>query len=178
MIIRKNMVMLENILTAPEIDGVLLGSDWGTQNDLIMSPERFRTMLKPGEIQEYNLIKKYGKHVFVHSCGNILRIMGYLVEMGVDCLNPVQPECMDLAFLKKEYGGHITYFGGISTQKTLPYGSPEEVKAETRKVIELMNRDGGYITSPSQAIQTDVPYKNLKALIDTAREYWKGDTRL
>ena len=172
MIIRKNMVMLENILTAPEIDGVLLGSDWGTQNDLIMSPECFRTMLKPGEIREYNLIKKYCKHVFVHSCGNILRIMDDLVEMGVDCLNPVQPECMDLGFLKNKYGARITYFGGISTQKTLPYGDPGEVKAETRRVIELMNRDGGYITAPSQDIQIDVPYLNLKALIDTAREYW------
>jgi uroporphyrinogen decarboxylase len=171
LIIRKNLVMLENILTAPEIDGVLLGSDWGSQRDLMMSPETWRAMIKNGEQQEYDLIHRYGKDAFVHSCGNILRIMGDLAEMGLDGLNPVQPECMDLAFLKKEYGGRLTWYGGISTQKTLPYGTPAEVRAETRRVIELMSTNGGLITSPSQEIQTDVPYDNLRALIDTAKEF-------
>jgi uroporphyrinogen decarboxylase len=165
--------MLENFLTAPEVDAVLLGSDWGAQRDLLMSPDCFRTMLKPGEKQEYDLIKKYGKQVFIHSCGNILRIMGDLVELGVDCLNPVQSECMDLEFLKKEYGENISFYGGISTQKTLPYGTPAEVCTEARRVIELMSRSGGYLTSPSQEIQTDVSYDNLRALIDTAGEYWR-----
>jgi uroporphyrinogen decarboxylase len=173
LIIRKNLVMLENFLTAPEVDAVLLGSDWGTQQDIIMSPDCFRTMIKPGEKQEYDLIKKYGKQVFIHSCGNIRRIMGDLVELGVDCLNPVQPECMDLEFLKNEYGGRISFYGGISTQKTLPYGTPAEVKAEARRVIEMMSRDGGYLTAPSQQIQIDVSYENLRALIDTAGEYWR-----
>jgi uroporphyrinogen decarboxylase len=171
LIIRKNLVMLENILTAPEPDAVLLGSDWGTQRDLIMSPECFRRMIKPGEKQEYDLIKRYGKQVFIHSCGNVLRIMDDLVELGVDCLNPVQPECMDLQVLKQNYGDHISYYGGISTQKTLPYGTPAEVAEETRRTIELMARNGGYVTSPSQGIQIDVPYENLRALIDTAKEY-------
>ena len=171
-IIMKNLVMLENVLSAPESDGVLLGSDWGTQLDLIMSPECFRTMIKPGEQKEYDLIKKYNKHVFIHSCGNITRILGDLVEMGVDCLNPVQPECMDLEFIRNEYGDRLTWYGGISTQKILPFGTPEEVRRETKRIIEMMYNNGGYITAPSQQIQIDVPYRNLKALIDTAREYW------
>ena len=171
MIIRKNMVMLENILTAPEIDAVLLGSDWGTQKDLIMSPKCFRRMIKPGEKQEYDLIKRYGKKVFIHSCGNILKIIDDLIELEVDCLNPVQPECMDLVLLNKIYGTKLSFYGGISTQDTLPYGKPEDVRAVTRKVIELMGKNGGYITAPSQFIQTDVSYENLKILIDTAKEY-------
>ena len=65
----------------------------------------------------------------------------------------------------------MAYFGGISTQRTLPYGTPEDVAAETRSIVKLMSRNGGYITSPSQEIQTDVPYENLKALIDTAKEF-------
>lgn len=171
MIIRKNLVMLENVLTAPEIDGVLLGSDWGTQRDLIMSPESWRRMIKPGEKQEYELIKRYGKDVFVHSCGCITRIMEDMVELGLDGLNPVQPECMDLGFLKREYGDAITFYGGISTQQTLPNGTPAEVAAEVRETVALMSVDGGYITSPSQEIQTDVSYENLRALIDTAAEF-------
>ncbi|GHU64903.1 hypothetical protein FACS189447_02810 [Spirochaetia bacterium] len=167
----KNIVMLENFLTAPEIDGMLLGTDWGTQRDLFISPDCFRTIFKSGEKKQYELIKSYGKKVFVHSCGNILRIMEDLAELGVDCLNPVQPECMDLEFLKKEYGSRLSYYGGISTQKTLPYGTSADVRTETSRVTELMSQNGGYIISPSQHIQIDVSYENLRALIDTARDY-------
>ena len=70
--------------------------------------------------------------VWVHSCGNIQRILPDLAEMGVDALNPVQPECMDIYELKEKHGDKITFWGGISTQQTLPYGTPEEVVAETR----------------------------------------------
>lgn len=170
-IIRKNLVMMENFLVRPEIDGVLLGSDWGTQRDLIMSPESWRKMIKPGEEAEYKLVKKYGKHVFIHSCGCITGIMKDIVELGVDVLNPVQPECMDLKQLKSDYGSKLTYYGGISTQKTLPYGTPAEVAAETARTIELMAKDGGYITASSQELQSDVPYENVKALIETAKRY-------
>lgn len=171
MIIRKNIVMLENILQAEELDGVLLGSDWGTQRDLIMSPACWRELIKDGEKQEYDLIKAYGKNVFVHSCGKVDRIMGDLVEMGLEVLNPVQPECMELGGLKRDYGEKLTFFGGISTQRTLPYGTPEEVWKETEDTIRLMSVNGGYITAPSQEIQTDVPYENLRALIDAARAH-------
>ena len=171
LIIRKNLVMLENILTCKNIDGVLLGSDWGSQKDMLMSPACFRTMIKPGEQQEYDLIHKYGKDVFVHSCGNIERIMGDLVEMGVDGLNPVQPECMDLQMLQDRYGASIAYYGGISTQKTLPYGTPDEVRQEVDAIVEIMNRNDGYIIAPSQEIQEDVPYENLIALIEQAKKW-------
>ena len=128
-------------------------------------------MLKKGERRQYEAIKKEGKHVFVHSCGCILKIMEDIVELGVDVLNPIQPECMDIAELKEKYGEHLTFWGGISTQKTLPYGTPEEVRKETEETIKLMSRGGGYITCPSQEVQTDVPYENLKALIETARAF-------
>ena len=170
-IIRKNMVMLENMVYHPEIDGVLLGSDWGSQQSLLMSPAIWRDMIKPGEQKEYDLIHGAGRDVWVHSCGNIEQILPELVQMGVNVLNPVQPECMDIVALKRKFGESLTFWGGISTQQTLPYGSPEEVKKETQAVIETMGQNGGYITAPAQEIQGDVPYENLKALIDTARYY-------
>jgi Uroporphyrinogen-III decarboxylase len=171
LIIRKNIVMLENILHTDSFDGVLLGSDWGTQRGLIMSPDCWRTMIKHGEKAEYDLIHSFGKDVWVHSCGKIDAIMSELCEIGMDVLNPVQPECMDLKELKENYGHLITYYGGISTQRTLPYGTPDEVAAETEYTINLLSNNGGYITAPSQEIQTDVPYENLRALIDTAKKY-------
>jgi uroporphyrinogen decarboxylase len=169
-IIDKNMVMLENFLCTREIDGVLLGSDWGSQMDLLMSPDTWEDMIRPGEQREYDLIHSYGKDVWVHSCGNIQKIIPSLIEMGLDVLNPVQPEAMDLATLKREYGEHLTFWGGISTQRTLPYGTPDEVKQETRSVRALMSRGGGYILAPAQEIQGDVPAANILALIEAAKE--------
>ena len=170
-IIKNNMEMLDVLLKCPDYDGVLLGSDWGTQRDLIMSPAMWRKMIAPGEQREYDAIRAAGKHILIHSCGCILKVMRDLCDMGVDVLNPVQPECMDLEFLKREYGDRLTFWGGISTQTVLPYGTPAEVRAETARVIRLLSEHGGYITCSSQEIQTDVPYENLRALIDTAREY-------
>lgn len=171
MIIRKNIVMLENILCDDHTDAVLLGSDWGTQRDLIISPTCFRTMIKPGELREYELVHRYSKDVIIHSCGDIIKIMPDLVEMGIDMLNPVQPECMDIRMLKEKYGADICFYGGISTQKTLPYGTVSEVIRETDETIALLAENGGYVTAPSQEIQTDVPYENLRALIDAARAH-------
>ena len=168
-IIARNMEMLPDTLKCPYYDGILLGSDWGTQNDLIMSPDTWHNMIERGEKVQYDLIHSAGKDVMVHSCGCILRIMDDLVRLGVDILNPVQPECMDLQYLKDNYGDKITFWGGITTQGVLPFGTPDEVRAETQRVIDILSKNGGYITCSSQEIQTDVPYENLKAMIDTAR---------
>lgn len=173
-IIEKNMVMLDNFLALPEIDGVMLGSDWGSQLDLLMSPAVWEEMIRPGEQREYDLIHSYGKDVWVHSCGNIVKALPSLVEMGLDVLNPVQPEAMDIAMLKREFGEHLTFWGGISTQQTLPYGTPDEVRAEARRVRDMMSECGGYIFSPSQAVQDDVPLENILALFEVARETGGG----
>ena len=169
-IIEKNLVMLENFLAAPEIDGVLLGSDWGTQLDLIMSPQTWEAMIRPGEQREYDLVHGYGKDVWVHSCGNIVKVIPSLIEMGVDVLNPIQPEAMDIERLKADYGDKLTFWGGISTQRAVPFGSPDDVKKETRRVRDLMSKNSGYILAPSQEIQGDVPAENIIALIETAKE--------
>jgi uroporphyrinogen decarboxylase len=169
-IIEKNMVMIENFIDAPEVDGVLLGSDWGTQLDLIMSPDTWHEMIAPGEQREYDLVKGKGKDLWVHSCGKIEKIIPSLIEMGLDVLNPVQPEAMDIAKLKSDYGDKLTFWGGISTQQTLPKGTPDEVRKETRRVRDLMSKGGGYILAPAQEIQGDVPAENIVALVETAKE--------
>lgn len=170
-IIEKNIIMLENILSWPELDGVLLGSDWGSQQGLLMSPAMWRDMIAPGEQREYELVHSAGKDVWLHSCGNIQSILPDLVEIGLDVLNPVQPECMDIYKLKDDFGDQLTFWGGISTQRTLPYGTPEDVRREVRQVVEYMRQGGGYITSPAQEIQTDVPVENMFALIDEAARH-------
>jgi uroporphyrinogen decarboxylase len=170
LIVEKNLVMLENFLTVAEIDGVLLGSDWGCQRGPLMQPELWDDLIRPGEQREYDLVHAYGKDVWVHSCGDVQTLVPRLVEMGLDVLNPVQPECMDIAALKREFGDRLTFWGGISTQRTLPYGAPDEVRAECRRVRDLMAQGGGYIFSPAQGIQGDVPPANIVALLEVARE--------
>lgn len=169
-IIDKNMVMLENVMTIPEIDGILLGSDWGSQRGLLMSPSVWEDMIAPGEQREYDLIHSYGKDVWVHSCGCIDVIIPRLVEMGLDVLNPVQPECMDIQKLKQDFGDKLSFWGGISTQDTLPYGTPEEVKKEARRVRDILAKNGGYVLAPSQSLQGDVPVDNILALMEVANE--------
>ena len=168
-IIHKNLVMLENIVHTPGLDGILLGSDWGSQRDLLMSPEVWREMIAPGEQKEYDLLHEAGLDVWVHSCGDIRKIMSDLYRMGVDVLNPIQPECMDIFELKKLYGDKMTFWGGISTQQTLPMGTPDDVRRECEAITAALSQNGGYIIAPSQEIQADVPYENLCSLIDTAK---------
>ena len=108
------------------------------------------------------------------TCGDIRDIMPELCKIGVDALNPVQPECMDIRKLKRAYGGTLCLHGGISTQQTLPFGSPGDVIRQTEETIAVMSQGGGYITAPSQEIQTDVPYENLRALIDAAKAHCSG----
>ncbi|MBT3375289.1 MAG: hypothetical protein HN742_23315 [Lentisphaerae bacterium] len=170
LIIDRNMAMLENVLHCPEIDGILLGSDWGSQRGLLMSPDVWDELIRPGEQREYDLVHAYGKHVWVHSCGKIDGLIPRLADMGVDVLNPLQPECMDIAAIKDEVGDRMAFWGGINTQQTLPFGTPDEVRAESRRTRDLLSRGGGYIFAPAQDVQGDVPLANLEALLEVARE--------
>ncbi|MDR1734595.1 MAG: hypothetical protein LBR73_06945 [Oscillospiraceae bacterium] len=169
-IVERNMEIIPKLIN-PYIDGILLGSDWGTQLDLLFSPTMWKEMIYPGQKRQFDFLKAQGKVRLLHSCGQISRILDGVCDLGVQILNPVQPECMDLDMLKTKWGEKLTFWGGVSTQRTLPYGTPAEVRKETESVIGILAKRGGYITSPSQEIQTDVPYENLVALIETARAY-------
>ena len=168
-IIDRNLVMLENVLHCEAIDGVLLGSDWGSQRGVLMSPDVWDDLIRPGEQREYDLVHGYGKDVWIHSCGKIDALVPRLVDMGIDVLNPVQPECMDLAVLKRDHGERLTFWGGVSTQQLLPFGTPDEVREESRRFREMMRQGGGFIFAPAQDVQADVPMANLEALLEVAR---------
>ena len=169
-IIDRNLAMLENVVHRPEIDGILLGSDWGSQRGELIRPEVWDELIRPGEQREYDLVHAWGKHVWVHSCGKIDQLIPALVEMGVDVLNPVQPECMDVAALKRDHGSRLAFWGGINTQQTLPFGTAAEVRAAARQTRDLLAAGGGYILAPAQDVQADVPFANLDALLEVARE--------
>ena len=104
-----------------------------------------------------------------HSDGNLEAIFDDLVEIGFDCIDPIQPECMDVVDIKRRFGSRVCLHGTISCQHTLPHGTVAEVEAEARERIHSCGRDGGLILSPSNTIQMDVPVENILALYDTAK---------
>jgi len=149
-----------------EVDGMLFGDDWGQQKGLLMGPGLWREFIKPRVRKMYDLVKSAGKSVFIHCCGNVEELFPDLIECGVDVFNPFQPEVMDVFKLKREYGRDISFYGGISTQKTLPYGSVSEVREEVRRLITIVGDDGGYIAAPAHSVTADARPENVAAMIE------------
>ncbi len=172
-IVTADLMCLELMLAA-DVDGVLLGCDWGSQQALMMSPAMWRKYIGPRHARMFAKIREAGKYAFLHSCGNIVTVLPDVVAMGVQVLNPAQPECMDIGMLKDTFGADLTFWGGVSTQQTLPYGTPEEVRQETREVAARLGQGGGYILSPAQGVQGDVPLENIVAMIEEAERLFEG----
>ena len=153
-----------------DIDGFYFGDDYGQQRGLLMSPETWCKFIKPGLAKMFEKVKATGKVVALHCCGNIEAILCDLIDMGLDIYQTVQPEVYDLKKLKAEYGKDITFWGAISTQQTLPFVSPSELKDVVRKTIDIMNHNGGYIAGPTHRIPEDVPAENVAALIEIFKQ--------
>ncbi|MGA2031233.1 MAG: uroporphyrinogen decarboxylase family protein [Thermoguttaceae bacterium] len=150
-------------------DGVALSDDYGTQRGLLMSPAHWRKFIKPRVAEIYGLAKTHNRTVFHHSCGNIVPIIGDLIDMGLDVLHPIQPEAMDAAALKRQFGAHVTLCGGVRTQDLLPNGTPRQIRDEVRRLKAVMADGGGYILESGITLQSDIPTENLLALIEEAR---------
>jgi len=164
-----NVRVIRNATKYP-IDGFYFGDDWGQQRGLIMGPRHWREYIKPRLKMMYDEVHKAGLPVFIHSCGDVQELFPELIEIGVNVFNPFQPEVMDIYEMKRRYGKELTFYGGISVQRLLPFGTPEEVRSETRRILKELGRGGGYIASPSHAIPKDVPIENILALIETLQQ--------
>jgi len=151
-----------------DIDAVYFGDDWGQQRGLQMGPKLWHRFILPPLRRMYGAVRGAGKFVMIHSCGDVDELFDELIEIGLNCFNPFQPEVMDVAGLMKRYRGRLAFFGGLSTQRTLPFGSVEDVRNETEWLLEL-GRDGGYIFAPAHAVEGDVPLENMLAFIQAVR---------
>ena len=149
------------------IDAIGITDDYGTQTSLLISPEQWRRFIKPRLRRMYHRIRSAGKLVYMHSCGHVLPVIGDLIEVGGNILQPVQPEAMDVLEVKRRFGNNLCLMGGISTQKTLPYGTPDQVRAEVRQCLQHLGAGGGYIAAPAKPILPGVPIENAVALIDS-----------
>jgi uroporphyrinogen decarboxylase len=158
--------------SAHAIDVFYFGSDFGTQRSMFVSPAMFRRFFKPHMKRLTEHAKGFGLKVMFHTCGSVSAIVPDLVEAGIDVLDPVQvsAESMDPASLSARHRGTIAFHGGISTQTTLPFGTPEQVRREVQTTIKTLG-PLGYIAGPDQHMIGDVPLENVIAMYDAIRAY-------
>lgn len=149
-----------------DIDGFHFGDDWGQQKGLIMGPNYWRKFIKPRMAKMYGRVKSKGLIVSQHSCGDIQDIMPDLIEIGLDIYQTFQPEIYDMKEIKQKFGSNLTFWGGISTQRLLPFATAEEVKKVVKETIKIMGENGGYIAAPTHSLPADIPSENVVALIE------------
>jgi len=155
-------------LLAPYTDVVLINDDLGTQNGPMLSVELYRKMIKPGHKKLVELIKEhFDRPVLFHSCGAVADFIPDLIDIGLDALNPVQVSAsgMDPIGLKKNFGSEITFWGGgVDTQTVLNRATPEDVRDEVRRTVDIMAPGGGFVFCQVHNIQPDVPPENIEAM--------------
>jgi uroporphyrinogen decarboxylase len=155
------------------VDVLRLGDDVAGQTGMLMSPAMWRRWLKPRLARIIAAAKavKPDIHIFYHSDGDCRAIIPELIEIGVTVLNPIQPECMDPAQLKIEYGDRLAFWGAIGTQSTMPFATPEEVRAVVKERIETVGKGGGFLIAPSHVLEPEVPWENVIAFIEAVQEF-------
>jgi len=160
-------VTLAKRFVALGVDGGYFGDDYGAQRSLLFSPKTWRQLFKPRLARMFAVFREAGLPVILHSDGDIWPILPDLVDIGLTCLNPVQPEVLEHTRLYREFGQHLSFYGGISTQEVLPKVSPAEVRAATLACIRDLAPDGtGLILGPSHRMQSDIPPENVAAMLD------------
>lgn len=171
-LLERNLIMAEAYARAGA-DVITTGDDIANQENLMFSPDCWRKLMLPRWRRVWGRIKEINPQcrIWYHSDGNIISIVGDLIAAGVDILNPLQPECLDLDAIYRRYGNRITFDGCIGTQSTMPFGSPAEVRARVKEVIAKYGRQGGLIISPTHILEPEVPLENIDALFAAGREY-------
>ncbi len=162
-----NLIQIEKALSY-DIDAVYFGDDWGQQHGLIMGYDLWKEFIYPQLLRMYSRVRKANRFVMIHSCGDVDELFPDLITAGVNCFNPFQPEVMDISSLIPQYRKSLCFHGGLSIQKILPFGTREEVIEETRRLISL-GQNGGLILSPSHSVESDTPFENILAFIQTVQ---------
>jgi uroporphyrinogen decarboxylase len=171
-----NCAFYSNLLDAAPglIDILLVGDDPAGQDKMLMNPIVWRRLFKPALKRIFEVAKSRGVMVMYHICGNCRAIIPDLIEIGMDVLMPLQISArdMDPSELKQEFGRDISFWGGVDVQQFLPTASPDQVRQEVRRLIDILGKNGGYVLSSSHNLLTDIPLDNILAMYDEAMHYY------
>lgn len=156
-----------------DVDIVYVGDDLAMQSGPLFNPVAYRELIKPHHRRMFEIVKSRGPKIVYHSCGAVTPFIDDLIDIGVDAINPVQVNAnnMDPQDLKDAFGDRISFWGGIDTQKILPFGTEDEVRAEVRRIISILGKNGGYVLNSVHNLQPDVPPENIIAMFDEARAH-------
>jgi uroporphyrinogen decarboxylase len=157
--------MIDKIALYP-FDGFRFADDWGYQRGITVGANHWRRLFLPGLRKIFTHARNKNLSVMVHADGDLTEIIPDLIEAGVNILNPMQPECMDVVHLKKEYGRHLCFNGGISSQYTIPRGSPDQIKKEIKAAMKYLGKNGGYIVGPTKSLNIHIPVSNILAVLE------------
>ena len=160
-------------MAAAGVDMITITGDIAMQDRIIMGPDTWRAVDKPrlAKLVADTRAVNPDVYFYIHSDGDVTDLVDDIVEIGFDILNPLQPECMDPVEIKKRWGDKLTLHGGISLQQTLPFGTPEEVRAEVEDLIKKCGYNGGLVVFPSNVIQPDTSVENIIACFHAARDF-------
>jgi len=151
------------------VDGIFFSDDWGSQRGLLINPEDWRRYWRPAYARLFQRVRDAGVHVWMHLCGDIRAILPDLIDLGLNVLNPVQPQAMPIHELARDFQGKVCFFGGIDVQGVLVSGNPEDVRVHVREVVQTLNcPTGGYILGTSHGVMPETPLDNVIALYETA----------
>lgn len=167
-IVEYNMAVVDIVSEYP-IDAVLYGDDWGMQKRLIMGYPHWKRFIYPRIKKLYAQVRSKGMYIAQHSCGDCREVFPELVEAGLQIYNTFQPEVYDIEYFKERFGDSITFYGGISTQKLLPYATPDELEKEMKRIIGILGKDGGYIISSTHAMPNDIPTENVLKFVEVCK---------
>ena len=148
------------------VDGFYFGDDYGGQANMLLSPQMWRKLIKPRLARLFEPIRAAGLPILMHSDGHIEPILPDLIEIGLNMYNPVQPEVTDFGWLRGTFGNQLAYYGGVSTQTTMPFGTPADVRAAVQKAAQELAPDRtGLLIAPSHRMMSDIPMENVAALL-------------
>ena len=165
LVLERQLELLDLLLELP-CDAIIFSDDYGDQRGIATGPALWRQFIKPCVTMLYDKVHTAGKMVFQHSCGNVFDIIPELIEIGLDCLQSLQAEAMDVYEIKRRYGDPLRLWGGLGTQQLLPFGTPEEIREEVRRLKAEMGRGGGYVLTSCKPIMSEVPTENAVAFIE------------
>lgn len=155
------------------VDVLFLGDDIGMQKTILMSHDLYQTWLKPRIKRVIDAARAINPNIaiFYHSCGYVKPFIQDFIDVGIDVLNPVQPECMDFKEIHEEFGDRISFHGTIGTQTTMPFGTPDDVKREVYKNLEIAGDKGGLLVAPTHLLEPEVPWENILAYVDACKNF-------